>query len=70
MEPSSGEKFATWVVNVEFKTFGNTTRSFFALQDAKSIANIGALPYLVMYDKMCDVMLIFWKKISVKEVGI
>lgn len=31
MGPSSGERYATWVANVEFRIFGNTIRFCFAL---------------------------------------
>lgn len=48
--PSSGERYATWVANVEFRIFGSTIRTVFALQDAKSLAKIGEIPCIMMYE--------------------
>lgn len=64
--PSSGERYATWVVDVETRISGNTTRSSYAHWDAKNLANIDELPCLVMYEKMCALMLMFLKKIFLK----
>lgn len=52
--PSSGERYATYVENIKFRTCGGTIRFSFALWDAKSLAIIDEISHIVMYEiKVC-----------------
>jgi hypothetical protein len=69
--PSSGERYASWVVDVESRISGNTTRSSYALWDAKSLVNIDELPYLVMYEKdVCFNVDVFEENLSQNKLWI
>lgn len=47
--PSTRETYATRVVNVEPRIFGNTSSSSFALRDAESLAKIGETLQTLIY---------------------